>query len=246
MSRKASFGPGPWARTLARNLPAARTRADPKSVHQVRVAVARLRVYLRLAHVRALTDDLRWLRRGLAGVRDLDVQLALGPPLPWARVLEQRRERAGREAKAFLRKDRVKDLLVAVSLLEPVEKARAKSQLRDLARHALVRGKMDDRAFRDFPRVHGLRRSVRSLRFALEWLDRDARDASAARALERLQGALGDLCDRWIAVNALGKRKDRAVVAYRRALQGAVPADVRRARDAWHEAKPVIAALAKC
>jgi CHAD domain-containing protein len=63
---------------LLATVPAARAGADPEGVHQLRVAVVHLRVWLDMGGWRVLHDDLRWLRAIAARVRDLDVQLAGG------------------------------------------------------------------------------------------------------------------------------------------------------------------------
>ena len=58
-------------------------RGDPEAIHQMRVAVRRLRTVVRLGRdalpgrgADALRRELRWLGAALGGVRDLDVQLA--------------------------------------------------------------------------------------------------------------------------------------------------------------------------
>ncbi len=62
--------------------PAARKGEDPEAVHQMRVAVRRMRSILRAfpeafssRQQRRFTGELRWLGQALGGVRDLDVQL---------------------------------------------------------------------------------------------------------------------------------------------------------------------------
>jgi hypothetical protein len=69
-----------WLDHLERNVPVARKRLDPEGVHQMRVALERLRVWTKLAGENELGDELRWIRRRLATVRDLDVRLEDGPP----------------------------------------------------------------------------------------------------------------------------------------------------------------------
>lgn len=67
---------------LTRHEPATRAGRDSEALHQMRVAIRRLRAAMRFfegalpARTRgALDDELRWLGRALAPVRDLDVQL---------------------------------------------------------------------------------------------------------------------------------------------------------------------------
>ncbi|MFN8642866.1 MAG: CHAD domain-containing protein [Candidatus Binatia bacterium] len=68
---------------LREALPAVRYGEDPEAVHEMRVAVRRLRTALRLGRAalpvrqrEALGRELRWLGSALGPVRDLDVQLA--------------------------------------------------------------------------------------------------------------------------------------------------------------------------
>lgn len=229
----------PWIERLNEELRHARTSLDAEGVHQVRVAVARLRVFLALGENHALTDDLRWLRRGLAAIRDADVLLAQDPPRSWARVLERRRTEARRDLGVLLESDRLRSLLLALSQLRPLARERAEAVLSRWAARTLRRGNMRARAWSHFARVHALRRAARRLRFALEWLDRDA------RPLAKLQDAIGVACDRQVALRALptAPAADRAVAAYRRALEREVPHDIERARKAWRKAKPFVAEL---
>ena len=84
----------PWLSQLASQLRAVRANASVEDVHHLRVAIARLRVWLSLGRWHALQDDLRWLRDRAAAVRDFDVQIEHGPPPRWASYLQQRREQA--------------------------------------------------------------------------------------------------------------------------------------------------------
>jgi CHAD domain-containing protein len=100
---------------------------DPEALHQMRVAIRRLRSDLRTfgpmldsAWASALRDELRWIGDLLGPVRDLDVQiLRLGeraPDLeadlaPMIAGLKDRRERARQSLLQALRSDRYRSLL---------------------------------------------------------------------------------------------------------------------------------------
>lgn len=66
-------------RALVEHEPIARTGVDPEGVHQMRVAVRRLRAALKagdsIPDTDALQEELKWLGTSLGAVRDLDVQL---------------------------------------------------------------------------------------------------------------------------------------------------------------------------
>jgi CHAD domain-containing protein len=62
-------------------------------------------------------------------------------------------------------------LRLALGLLPPVDPDRARRVLPRLARRALALGDELQRAPNDVEGFHALRRSVRNLRYAVEWLD---------------------------------------------------------------------------
>lgn len=165
----------------------ARARAlagDAEGVHQVRVAVRRLRVWLSFKRrTRALDRELRWLGRALAPLRDLDV---------FGEVLtgEARAPlRADAEAKATraLGSDRAAKLVEALGALRWPRRERAERVLArfeeelDAQRSALTPG--------DGDQVHRVRRALRRVRYARDWLGHDARPLAAE------QDTLGALCD---------------------------------------------------
>ena len=231
MSRHAPLRPHRWLLHLHDQLPAAAGGRDARAVHQLRVAAARLRVWLELGGRRVLVDDLRWLR-GLAGpVRDLDVLLARTPPPDWNAWLRERRRLAVDELKAGLGTGRPQAAVEALARLEPVEAERAKRGWARALRRVRRRGRAAAAEPGCLERVHRLRRALRSLRYASEWLGRKP------KALRRLQESLGELNDRdtalrlleaWPAAASLSEERERllnerderhaeALVAWRKA-----------------------------
>lgn len=202
-----------WLDHLERHLPLAREGTDPEGVHQVRVALARLDLWLRMGGWRVLRPDLRWLRRGAARVRDLDVQLQR-PDLPGAvrSWLDQERSRARVEFLSLLESPRTAGLRLALRALPPLPRARAERCRARLRRKAEARCRrlLDDPE--DIERYHDLRRAVRRLRYAIEWLGEDASE------VKRVQGVLGELNDEAVLVSLLGSvASGNGIAALRRA-----------------------------
>lgn len=192
--------PDRWLDHLERHLPIARDGADPEGVHQVRVALARLDLWLRMGGWRTLRPDLRWLRRGAARVRDLDVQLER-PDLPAAvrGALAAERERARARLVPLLDAPRTAGLRLALRALPPVPRERAERWRRRTRRRALARCRRLFEDPEDIERYHDLRRAVRRLRYALEWLEEDARE------VRRVQSVLGELNDEAVLVSLLAR-----------------------------------------
>jgi len=189
--------PTRWLEALISHLPAARTGSDPEAVHQVRVAVARLRVWLALGGRRVLQDDLRWLRRNIAGIRDLDVHLAQSPPPGLAERLRDARLTAQRELGQVLDQARIDGLLRALALLPPLSVDDARARLVRLVRRARKRRRQALARPAHLPSLHALRCAVRGLRFALEWL------GPCPDELVETQDALGAVVDRMVALRQL-------------------------------------------
>jgi CHAD domain-containing protein len=230
-----------WLEHLLSQLPLVRAGGDAEAVHQLRVASARLRVWLTLGGLRVLHDDLRWLRRQAAGARDLDVCLALAPPPALAERLRRRLPKARGALIRALDAPRVNGAIEALRLLEPLPRSDAASRVRLIARQVLRRGSRAEQRPRDVPALHELRRAVRRLRFALEWL------GQRPRAVVALQTALGQVGDHAVALRVLERAPagDRAAAAYRRRLQRELQRRARRARAAWLATRPAVERLAR-
>lgn len=189
----------PWLSRLRDHMAAAADRGDPEDIHDLRVATRRLASWLKLGGVLLLRDDLRWLRDAAGAVRDPDVVLAMKPDAAFARWLRQLRNARHQDLRAALASERARALLLALDSLPAVDRRFARRSVPRLARRALDRGREFELAPDDVERFHALRRGVRSLRYALEWLDektgafRDFQDVSGLAADQALAQRLLDL-----------------------------------------------------
>jgi len=217
----------PWIEALKRHAQSAREQPDPESVHQLRVAAGRLSVWLRLARSRALRDDLGWLRRSAARVRDLDVLLEHHGQEDWTEVFARERPGLVRELSEALASQRCAGLLQALEYLPELEELRAEERLPQLRErvHAAARTTLAE-ADPKLDELHTLRKCVRRLRYALEWL---GRDSSAAKGL---QDSLGDLRDTALALRCASVSPGAGAEA-RTTLEHGLQACHARMRDHW-------------
>ncbi len=219
--------PQPWIDALRRHAQHARESPDPESVHQLRVAAGRLSVWLRLARARALRDDLAWLRRSAAKVRDLDVLLEQHGREDWTGVFAGQRPELVRELSDALASQRCAGLLQALEFLPELAKLRAEERLPQLRERVLAAARSAlAPAEPELEELHRLRKCVRRLRYALEWL---GRDPSAAKGL---QDALGDLRDSALALRCAGASPG-ASAETRAALELELQARHARMREHW-------------
>lgn len=218
----------PWLDHLRLHLGVLADEVTPASVHQLRVALARLRVWVLLADDDALGAEIRWLRRTAAAVRDLDVQLSQ-PAMPASLAVELRKERVT-AARALSRVMRGARAAALVSSLERAKPLPARMVFRGtgrLATKALARG--DALVVGDGEAMHAFRRAVRRVRFALEWSGRERPECFVD-----LQSRLGDVNDlRMATERAKRAPATRPVLAYRRALREALVDAEQRALSAW-------------
>lgn len=179
----------PCLAELRRHVHAARAGMDAEDVHQIRTHAARLGVWVRLSGRRVLRDDLRWLRRGCARLRDLDVVLERTGPAAWKHWLALERERESQRVHALLASARLEGLLAALGLAREPDERHARRELArlgwTLARTLRVLAGRDASP----EELHELRRRARRLRYAREWHGR------TSHALVRLQRELGTLGD---------------------------------------------------
>ncbi len=214
------------------------TEPDAECVHELRVACGRLIVWLDLGGWRVLRDDLRWLRRSAATVRDLDVVLARFAARPWAAELAAQRSVAASDLRRTFSSPRVQGLVQAIATMPSVPEAAARDHLASLRKHTLRAGKHLHRAEKDLAQVHRLRRAVRRLRYVLEW------SADAPEELADLQTELGNLNDRVIAQRILADRESEdGVAADRAVLDTELAAQCGRIEDLWDDARRIVEAL---
>ena len=220
----------PWLEHLTEHLPMAREGDDPEGVHQVRVAVRRLRVWLELAHIRVLEDDLAWLVRGAGKVRDLEVLLQdAALPKPFQSWAKARLAQARSDFIPMLDSPRLSGLLQALATLPALEESQAKQQLERFYRRVEQRAKEWKRA--DTPEtLHALRRALRKLRYGLEWLDQDPK---AIKELQEVLGRVRDLSFSLSYLNTFEAEGGKAGVRYRGKLQTALREALGSAHQAW-------------
>jgi CHAD domain-containing protein len=175
------------ARTLA-------LAGDVEGVHQVRVSARRLSVWLGFKKHSALQDELRWLCGALALLRDLDV---FGEVFTEA-ASNELRPRAMDEAVEALQSERWFKLRDRLKQVRAPKRSKAKRALRKLERK-LVEQQLS-LPERDGAALHRLRRSLRRVRYAREWLGLEASD------LAREQDGLGAACD-LLALEAFARKQ---------------------------------------
>jgi CHAD domain-containing protein len=181
----------PWLAHLETHLQIARDGVDPEGVHQVRVATRRLAVWLELSGRSVLLSDLAWLRARAGAVRDLDVMLArAGVPRPFARWLAEQRTAARRQLLDALAEPRLTGLLEALSLLPAMDADRAERNLTTIAEDVLAAASELEESPEEIDALHRLRRRMRRLRYALDWLQRPI---EPFRGVQEVFGKVNDL-----------------------------------------------------
>lgn len=234
------IAPSRWLEQLILQLPHARAGGDPEATHQVRVALGRLRVWLRLGGWRVLDDDLAWARRQLGAVRDYDIGIARRPPQAVVDVMLVEREHAQRALQLALDGARLADAIAALERLPAVPLAVARRRTARLAARALRGGRRAFDASDDWQALHAERRAMRRLRYAIEWTDANGQ---CPRRIIDLVDALGDLGDVWLARDHA--EHARAEGSYRRQLARQTIDLLRTAVARWHRSKPLIEEIAR-
>ena len=181
------------ARTLA-------LAGDAEGVHQVRVAARRLRVWLGFKGHALLEKELRWACGELALMRDLEI---FGEALT-AEPLVELRARATQQAVEALESPRWAALRHALEQTRAPKKSRARRALSKLERTLEKRRATLPAGEGDA--LHALRRSLRRVRYAREWLGIDASELAVE------QERLGAVCD-LLALQAFAKRQRAEVPA---------------------------------
>ena len=221
------LSPSPWIEALERHVRATRLAPAVENVHQLRVAAGRLAVWLRLARRHALRDDLDWLRQSAAPVRDLDVLLARHGGESWSAPLADERAAAARELALALASPRMQGLLQALQYLAPIpEREAEKRNAKFRARYLASAEETLEVEAPDIDALHALRKRVRRLRYALEWL---GHESSAEKAL---QDALGLLHDSAVA-GARARATGAAGAGARELREQEYVADLARVRELW-------------
>jgi CHAD domain-containing protein len=216
-----------WLGELESRLETLRERGDPEEVHQLRVATRRLAAWLRLGRLHVLRDDLRWLRRMAGAVRDIDVVLEIEGDPTWSRWLRSERRVRQQALTIALDAERTAGLMLALRSLPAVPDHTARDRLKRLAGRALEAGDALEAAPDDPERFHVLRRKVRVVRYALEWLDQKT---GAFREFQEISGLAADralslrLLSMYPQVEELAARKSQLEAEYADRRQAALEA----------------------
>lgn len=219
-----------WLDHLRQHLPIARQGQDPEGVHQVRVAIRRLRVWLRLAGMRVLEDDLAWLVRAAGEVRDLEVLLQR-PDLPKAFRKWASSRLAGARSTfiPILDSPRLAGLLQALAYLPPLEEELAQARLKRFVRQ--VEHKAQEWQHQDsIESLHALRRALRRLRYAQEWL---GQNSQTAKEMQAVFGQVGDLGFTLRYLSAYQSEGGRLPRAYKDQLEAQLTEALKTAKQAW-------------
>ncbi len=226
--------PTVWLDRLEERARGVREVPDPEHVHELRVASARLIVWLDLGGWRTLKDDLRWLRRSAATVRDLDIVLHRFRGRPWASELEAQRAVGGSDLLRVLGTPRVAGILSALAVMPAISEDTAREHLERERRRTLRAGKRLKKD-QDLGDVHRLRRSVRRLRYVLEW------SSEAPEDLAALQTELGTLNDLAITDRVLAGRASEDGIAGDRALvEEELREQCERIEEGWSSVRRVV------
>jgi len=229
----------PWLKHLLQFLPIARAGTDPEGVHQVRVACARLLVWLELGGWRVLRDDLRWLRGHAARLRDLDVLRAEDPSAFRDEGLGTELDVARGELLQALDDPRLGSLILALSSMPPIPSRKARAVASRLARVCLRRGRALGARRGSVQALHRLRCAVRRLRFGLEWMG-----AEVPQIVE-LQEAIGIVCDHAVALRQLERKSTaKAGEGHRSEIERALRRSRRDAVRVWRKRRPLLKKLA--
>jgi CHAD domain-containing protein len=229
----------PWLDALRAQIVAVQQGGSEEDVHQLRVSTRRLSSWLKLGRIKILRSDLRWVRAAGGAVRDLDVVLAQRPPAPLADWLMAERSRCFQQLLQVVGAPRTAALLSALTHVAPVEEARARETIGRLARAVLDLGEKLQVAPNDVEGFHRLRRSVRALRYALEWLQ------EKTGAFKQFQDITGTAADLSVALLLLDVYPDAADLSeYRSQLEQDFAARRIDAVTSWPALREVVAAVA--
>jgi CHAD domain-containing protein len=230
--------PTAWLDRLEERIVFANGAPDTSHVHELRVACGRLIVWLDLGGWRVLRDDLRWLRRSAATVRDIDVVLLRFGARPWAPDLAAQRSLGASDLRAAFANPRVQGLVQAMAVMPSVSEEAALDHLAAVRRRTLRAGKRLVRTEKDLAQVHRLRRSVRRLRYILEWI------GDAPKELAALQTELGSLNDLVITERLLSDRpSEDGIAADRAVVEKELALHCGRIQELWDDTRKIVEGL---
>lgn len=229
-----------WLDELGSQIARLRVAIDPEAVHRMRVAAGRLSVWLELGARRALRDDLRRLRRSASVVRDLDVIAAHvhEGEAAWIQALREERAEEAARLRVALSSDRHAALVDALGSVPDPDAVCVRSALQRMKRRVQRAGdRLDEPEGRERA-LHRLRRRLRRLRYALDWM---GADTAELRDLQQHLGGLNDLAVEMERLEA--RRGDLALDGRRKAVRREMDEHRERAVEAWHALRPRIGEL---
>lgn len=185
-----------------------------------------------------LRDDLRWLRGVVGDARDLDVLLAGSEEFPAEFVAWLRERRAVEQLRveAGLDSERTSALVAALSVMPPVQEDLARRSIRGIfdrvSRGDAALASSGDQAEAIDARVHGLRRALRRLRFALDWMGKKF------PVLAELQDRFGEACDQVVLLRWIDECTVPSPAGLRQQVELTKIEKRQAALAAWAEARP--------
>jgi len=236
MTPEESIAINRWLRHLKRYLKVARQGTVPEGVHQVRVATRRLDAWLTLGGWRVYRDDLRWLRRKAAAVRDIDVLLGRKelPRMLRPQFMAMKREL---HSEFILACDdaRLAAVLVGLAVVYPIRLSAARKRLKRMHADVIDHGTGAEKNGGDVESLHRLRRSLRRFRYGLELV------GDTAVPLKKMQEILGNINDLAVAMRSVDLLPpDKVSLRYRETLENELALSLPLARGLWIKEKETI------
>lgn len=240
MEADAIVVPEPWLAQLRDHVATLRDEADSDTVHDMRVAAGRLSVWIEIAGRRALHDDLRWLRRSAARLRDIDVMLESERPVEWDALLCEERDQELAHLRSALDTARPRALLEALRCLPSPDVRTMRAGTRRLVHRVILAGEKMAPDELDPHVLHRVRRKLRRLRYALEWLQEETQE------VKKVQDAFGTFNDRVVELRHLDSHPAVKVPDTELAdLRAAYEKERRHALDAWAKHRNGVRDLAR-
>ena len=202
---------------------------NPDVIHALRVASRKLDVWLMLGNAWVLRSDLKWLRNLAGRERDADVVLvdAALPP-QFREWLEADRDEGRSQLLIACSSDRARGLVRALQMFASLPRCAALRNLRNLARRVLKAGAVREQAEQTIETTHRLRRRLKALRYALEWLH------LPKAYLKDMQDSLGAVNDIAVALDLLSRSgMAEAQVELHSQLEDELQLRVRMAWSSW-------------
>ncbi|MFT4622988.1 MAG: CHAD domain-containing protein [Myxococcota bacterium] len=219
-----------WTDHLRQHVPIARTGVDPEGIHQLRVALQHLRVWLVMHQKRPLARSVKDARSRLGRPRDLDVLLLRNPPSAFAGWLRLQRSTVDMDQALAPLLPLADEIQTLPALPRPRAWAMTRRWASDCVERAFLLDPANDETF------HSLRRRLRRVRYGLEWL---GEDPSMVKSLQGVFGAMNDAAVTRSFLDEWGG----AVPEWRRRLDSELVEHRRRCRESWDASRELFIEL---